>query len=221
MNNAQHDFILEAMKAELAAILLNAEGGLKKRLSTPMTNTQFKVLDAFFKMGLPTLPLCPHCASNVHVEFRYFNNRTKTRLVQPRFACKVCFAAPHSPEKEWTQKKQEEHVNKRKKLEFTLHQEELDVLAGAWGGLPMLLQRFWSTPRVIEVLETGKFTPDRSRCRKSESSSESSPKKRRRSCESKQVNNGDSIAQKIVYDEMPVFRDHCNGDMLWNPPQVN
>ena len=36
MDNAQHDFILEAMKAELVAILLNAEGGLKKRLSTPI-----------------------------------------------------------------------------------------------------------------------------------------------------------------------------------------
>ena len=186
-----------------------------------MTNTQFKVLDAFFKMGLPTLPLCPHCASNVHVEFRYFNNRTKTRLVQPRFACKVCFAPPHSPEKEWNKKKQEEHVNKRKRLEFTLHQEELDVLAGAWGGLPMVLQRFWSTPRVIKVLETGKFTPDRSRCCKSESSSESSPKKKRRSCESKQVNNGDTTAQKIVYHQMPLFIDHYEGDMLWNPPQVN
>ena len=70
MNNGQDDFILaelqqqtngttiiEEMKEELDAILLNAEGGLKKRLMTPMTSTRFKVLEAFFKTGLPTLPL--------------------------------------------------------------------------------------------------------------------------------------------------------------------
>ena len=111
-------------------------------------------------------------------------------------------------------------MNKRKKLEFTLHQEDLDVLAGVWGGLPMLLQRFWSTPEVIKVLETGKFTPDRSRCRKLECSSESSQKKMRRLCESKQVNNGDSTAEKMIYHQMPLIRGHYDGDMLWNPPQV-
>ena len=206
--------MIEAMKAELAAILLNAEGGLKKRLSAPMTTTQFKVLDAFFKIGLPTLPLCPHCKTNVHVEFRYFNNRTKTRLVQPRFGCKVCFAPPHSPEKEWNQQKQEENVNNRKKLEFTLHQEELEVLSCAWGGLQMLLQRFWSMPHVIEVLETNKYIPCSSR-RKSESPTNSSPKRKRRSWESKQVNDGGSTAENMIDHQMPPIRDHHDEDMLW------
>ena len=72
INNVQDDFILDElqqqtngitiskeMKEELDAILLNAEGGLKKRLRSSMTSTQFKVLEAFFKMGLPTLPSCP------------------------------------------------------------------------------------------------------------------------------------------------------------------
>mgnify|MGYP000403232967 FL=1 len=228
MNNAQADFLLEelqqqtngttmieAMKAELAAILLNAEGGLKKRLSAPMTTTQFKVLDAFFKIGLPTLPLCPHCKTNVHVEFRYFNNRTKTRLVQPRFGCKVCFAPPHSPEKEWNQQKQEENVNNRKKLEFTLHQEELEVLVGAWGGLHALVQRFWSMPHVIEVLEANKFILCSSRRRKSESPTNSSPKRKRRSWESKQVNDGGSTAENMIDHQMPLIRDHHDEDMLW------
>ena len=203
------------MKAELEAILLNPEGGLNKRLAAPMTSTQFKVLDAFFKMGLPTLPPCPQCTSNINVEFRYFNNRTKTRLVQPRFSCKVCFMPSHSPQKEQNQQhQQEEHVNKRKKLEFTLHQEELEVLAGAWGGLQMLLQRFWSMPQVIEVLETDKFIPCSSR-RKSESPSESSPKRKRRSWESKHVNNGGSTAENMIDCQLPLIRVHHDEDMLW------
>ena len=234
MNNAQEDFIIEelqqhtngktliieAMKAELDAILLNPEGGLNKRLAAPMTGTQFKVLEAFFKMGLPTLPPCPQCTSNINVEFRYFNNRTKTRLVQPRFGCKVCFMPLYSPQKEQNQQQEqeeEEHVNKRKKLEFTLHQEELVVLAGAWGGLQMLLQRFWSTPRVIKVLETDKFIPCSSRRRKSESPSKLSPKRKRRSWEWKQVNNGGSIVENIIIDhQMPaLIRYHHGEDMLW------
>ena len=234
MNNAEDDFILEElqhqtngttiiepMKAELEAILLNPEGGLNKRLAAPMTSTQFKVLDAFFKMGLPTLPPCPQCTSNINVEFRYFNNRTKTRLVQPRFSCKVCFMPSHSPQKEQNQQQEqeEEHVNKRKKLEFTLHQEELEVLAGACGGLQVLLQRFWSTPRVIKVLETDEFIPcssSRRRRRKSESPSESSPKRKRRSWESKQVNSGGSIVENIIIDhQMPLIRYHHGEDMFW------
>ena len=71
--------IIEVIKAKLDAILLNAEGGLKKRLTTPMTSTQFKVLDTF-KIGLWTFPPCPLCASNVNVEFLYFNDKTKSQL---------------------------------------------------------------------------------------------------------------------------------------------
>ena len=119
------------MNEEFDAILLHAEGGLKKRLKTPMTSTQFKVLEAFVKMGLPTLPSCPQFISNVNVE----------RLVQSRFSCKLSYMPLHSPQEEWNQQ-QEEHVNKRKKFEFTLHQEELEVLAGAWAGLHVLVQRF-------------------------------------------------------------------------------
>ena len=58
------------LKAALDAILLNAEGGLKKRQSTAMTTIQFKALDTFFKMGLPTSLPCPLYASNVNVEFQ-------------------------------------------------------------------------------------------------------------------------------------------------------
>ena len=216
MNNVQDDFILEElqqqtngttiieeMKEEFDAILLHAEGGLKKRLKTPMTSTQFKVLEAFFKMGLPTLPSCPQCISNVNVE----------RLVQPRFGCKLCYMPLNSPQKEWNQQ-QEEHVNKREKLEFTLHQEELEVLAGAWAGLHVLVQRFQSMHRVIEVLETEKFILCCSRHRKSESSNELSPKRQRRPWESKQVNNGGTV-ENMVDHQMPLIRDHHDEDMLW------
>ena len=79
----------------------------------------------------------------------------------------------------------------------------------------VLLQLFWSTPRVIEVLETDKFIPCSSR-RKSESPSESSPKRKRRSWESKQVNSGGSIVENIIIDhQMPLIRYHHGEDMFW------
>ena len=33
-------------------------------------------------------PPCPHCNSNAFVKFRYFNNSSKSTLLQPRYSCK-------------------------------------------------------------------------------------------------------------------------------------
>ena len=106
-------------------------------------------------------------------------------------------------------------MNNRKKLEFTLHQEELEVLVGAWGGLHALVQRFWSMPHVIEVLEANKFIPCSSRRCKSESPTKSSPKRKRRSWESKQVNDGGTAAENVMDRQLPLMRDHHDEDMLW------
>ena len=81
--------------------------------------------------------------------------------------------------------------------------------------IQVLLQLFWSTPRVIEVLETDKFIPCSSRRCKSESPSKLSPKRKRRSWESKHVNNGGSTAENMIDCQLPLIRVHHDEDMLW------
>ncbi|MCO5614854.1 hypothetical protein L7F22_069139 [Adiantum nelumboides] len=42
-------------------------------------------LHAYFKSNCPN---CPECGTNTHVRFRYFNNKDKSILLQPRYHCK-------------------------------------------------------------------------------------------------------------------------------------